>query len=260
MAILREPTLHFFAIAALALLGQRLIAGDGRTIELTPVFEADLLRRYQDQLSRPPTRAEAEAFMSGWKLDEALYREALREGLDRDDPTVRTLLINKLRARLLQQTRLAEPSEADLAQFLAQHRADYEAPLVYEHEFVSFPKQPGAAEERARYEARLKAGATPGSLGLRSTAANVNRERMVQEFGPEVADDIPRLPLGEWRELETNERLLLVKLNHIEGGLPPADVLHEQLLAGWKGQQAQRAVLKAAQAIASRYRFEEKAR
>ncbi|HYQ18511.1 MAG TPA: peptidylprolyl isomerase [Polyangiaceae bacterium] len=260
MAILREPTLHFFAIAALALLGQRLFVGDGRTIEVTPVLEADLLRRYQDQLSRPPTSAEAAAFMAGWKLDEALYREALREGLDRDDPTVRTLLINKLRDRLLLQSRLPEPSEADLSQYLEQHRGDFEAPLIYEHEFVAFAKQAGAEQERARYEAQLRGGATPSALGLRSTVANVNRERMVQEFGPEVADQIAKLTPGQWQELETSDRLLLVKLNRVEGGLPPADVLHAQLLAGWKGAQAQTAVLQAAQTIAARYRFEEKPR
>ena len=76
--LVREPTLHFFALAAAILLGQRLVAGDPRTIEITPALKADLLRRYQDQLNRPPTSAEAEAFMAAWKADEALYREALR--------------------------------------------------------------------------------------------------------------------------------------------------------------------------------------
>ncbi|HET7540064.1 MAG TPA: hypothetical protein VFK05_09330, partial [Polyangiaceae bacterium] len=51
--LLREPTLHFFAIAAAALLVQHAIVGDAQTIELTPALKADLMRRYQDQMGRP---------------------------------------------------------------------------------------------------------------------------------------------------------------------------------------------------------------
>ena len=261
LRLLREPTLHFFVVAAVALLVQRSIVGDARTIELTPALEADLLRRYHDQVGRAATPVEAEAVLANWKAEEALYREALRERLDRDDPTVRNLLINKLRERLLLQTPQREPSEAELQQFLEQHRADYELPLLYEHEYVVFPKQePGAEQLRAKYERQLAAGATPASLGLRSTVANVNRERIEQEFGPGVADQIRSLPAGQWRELETNDRLLLVKLNGIQGGLAAPAVLHEQLLAGWRASQAQKAVEQATQVVMRRYRFEEKSR
>lgn len=259
--LLREPTLHFFVIAAAALLVQRLVMGDAQTIELTPALKADLLRRYQDQMGRPATPSDAENIVANWKGEEVLYREALREQLDRDDPTVRNFLVGKMRDRLLLQTQLPEPSEAELQQFLEQHRADYEIPMLYEHEYAVFPKQqPGAVQQRAEYARKLVAGATPESLGLRSTVANVNRERIEQEFGPAVADQVRSLPAGQWRELETNDRLLLVKLNGTTGGLAPPALLHEQLLAGWKGAQAQKIVAQATQVVMKRYRFEEKSR
>lgn len=264
--LLREPTLHFFVLGAAALLVHRLVVGDPGTIELTPALKADLIRRYQDQMGHPPTSREAEAWVAAWKVDEALYREALREGIDREDPAVRGLLISKLRERLLLQARVRQPTAAELQQYLEQHRADYEVPLLYEHEFVAWPKQGPRAEqerarhERARYQRALTAGATPASLGLRSTAANVNRERMDQEFGPEVADRIRKLPPGQWHELETNDRFLLVKLNEIQGGLAPPARLHEQLLAGWQGAMAQKAVEQAIQVILQRYRFEDRSR
>jgi hypothetical protein len=248
-------------LAAALLGGQRLVMGDPRTIVLTPALKADLLRRYQDQLSRPPTSAEADAFITAWKGDEALYREALREGIDRDDPTVRNVLIGKMRERVLLGMRTPDPTEADLQQYLERHRGQFEAPLLYEHEYVVFPKaEPGAMQERANYERKLVAGATPAALGLRSTAANVIRSRIEQEFGAEVADRISRLPLGQWQELETSDRLLLVKLIGIQGGLPPPEVLHAQLVAGWKGEMEQKALAGAIRAIADRYRFEEKSK
>ena len=259
LRLLREPTLHFFALAAAALLLQRSLVGDAQTIELTPALKADLSRRFHDQMGRPATPEEAEAVLANWKAEEALYREALRERLDREDPTVRNLLISKMRERLLLQTPLGQPSEAELQQFLEQHRADYEAPLLYEHEYVVFPKQePGAEQLRAKSQPRLAAGATPTSLGLRSTVANVNRERIEQEFGPAVADQIRSLAPGQWHGLETNDRWLLVKMNQIQGGLAPPAVLHAQLLAGWQAARAQKAVEQATEAVKQRYRFQEK--
>jgi len=261
LRLLREPTLHFFAVAAAALLVQRLIVGDAQTIALTPALKADILRRFNDQMGRAARPAEIEGVLATWKVEEVLYREALREKLDRDDPTVRNLLISKMRERLLLQKPLGEPSEAELQQFLDQHRSDYEMPLLYEHEFVVFPKQePGAEQRRAKAASQLAAGATPASLGLRSTVANVNRERIEQEFGTTVADEISKLPPGQWHELETNDRLLLVKMNGIQGGLAPPALLHEQLLAGWKGSQAQKVMEEAAASVARRYLIEEKAR
>jgi hypothetical protein len=258
--LLREPTLHFFVLAAAAFLAHRLVLGDPHTIELTPRLKADLVRRYQDQIGRPPTSAEVEACVAAWKVDEALYREALRQGLDRDEPTVRNLLISTLRERLMLQTRLPEPTEAELQHYLEQHRADYETPLIFEHEFVAFPKQPGAERERDKYERSLAAGATPASLGLRSTAANVDRARIEREFGPEVADKIQHLPTGQWQKLETGDRLLLVKLHGIQGGLAAPALLHQQLLAGFQAAKRQEALERVSQEIARRYRFEEKSR
>ncbi len=256
--LVREPTLHFFLIAALALLVQRLFLGDSRTIVLKAPLKADLIRRYEDQIGRPPTKAESDALIASWKVDEALYREAIRERIDRDDPAVRTLLAGKVRDRLSLQTRIPEPSEAELQQYLEQNRSQFESPLVYEYTWVSFPKQdPGAAQLRAKYEAPLAAGATPASLGLQNGAANVDRERMDQDFGAQVAEQIRNLTIGRWQELETGDRLLLVKLIRIQGGLPEPEMLHEQLVALWKGAAAQKALAQATQAIAARYRFEE---
>lgn len=256
-SLLHEPTLHFFVLASVLLVGQKLIVGDPRTIEITPAIKADILRRYQDQLNRPLTSAEAAAFVETWKTNEALYREALRQGLDRDDATVRSVLISKMRARIGLQVRTPEPTEAELQQYLEQHRDEFETPLMYEHEYVVFPKGPGAQEKRAEYELQLQKGATPASLGLRSTAANVNHQRIEKEFGPDVAEKIIHLAPAQWHELETPDRLLLVKLIRIRGGLPKPETLHARLVAACKGAMQQKAEAKATQALTERYRFED---
>lgn len=253
-----EPTVHFFAVALVLVLAQRFVVGDPRTIVVTPALKADLIRRLQDQLGRPPDEAEAAAHLRMWKRDEALYREALREGIDRDDPAIRNLLIGKMRERAMLRTPLPEPSESDLQEYLERHRGEFEAPLIYEHEYVVFPKnEPGAEQRRAKYERELKAGASTAALGLRSVAANVNRERIEQEFGIETAKRICELPIGYWQELETQESLLLVRMIRVEGGLPKPEVLHERLVASWKASMQQGTIDRATQAVADQYRFEE---
>lgn len=257
----REPTLHFFLLALLLFVAHRLVVGDQRTIVLTPALKADILRRYQDQMGHKPDAAEVAAVLNAWKVDEALYREALQLGLEREDPTVRNVLISKMRERATLEARIPEPTESDLQQYLEQHRDQYEAPWTYEHEYVVFSKsEPGAEQKRAEAERQLQAGATPASLGLRSTGANVDRARIEQEFGPSVADAICKLAPGGWHELETPDRLLLVRMIGKQGGLPPAEVLHAQLEAGWRLGMTEKATARAARAIADRYRFEEPSR
>ncbi len=259
--LLRDPTIHFFILGALIFLVHRLVAGDSRTIVITPALRADLERRFQDQWGRSPSDAELNKDLQGWKCDEALYREALSQGLDREEPMVRTFLIDKLRDRAALQFPVPEPSEADLDQWLEQHRTLYEVPLVYEHEYVVFPKTgPGAEQQREKYERALKAGATPPSLGLRTVAANVRRERIEQDFGPEVARRICALPIGEWQPLENDKSLLLVRMIRIEGGMPSRDALRDRLVVDRRLALQQKAAERAAQSITARYRFEERSK
>ncbi len=259
--LLSEPTIHFFIIGAIVFLVHRLIAGDPRTIVISPALRNDLVRQFQDHSGRRPTGAEIDIALQTWKRDESLYREALRDGLDREDPMVRTILINKVRNRAALQFPVPEPSESELGQWLVEHRSLYEMPLVYEHEYVVFPKIGSAAEQqRAKYERALRGGATPTSLGLRTVAANVRRERIEQEFGPDLAKRICDLPVGEWQSLDNQNSLLLVRMIRIEGGLPSPEALHEQLVMDWKSTSQQEAVERAAQAIKARYRFEERSK
>jgi hypothetical protein len=147
--LVREPTVHFFALAAALFAVQGLAAGDGRTIVVTPALTADIVRRLHDQLGRAPSRKEAEAAIEAWQTDEAVYREAVRDGLDRNDPTVRSVLIGKIRERALLQARIPEPTQTELDEYLAAHRAQFETPLIYEHQYVVLPKS-----ERATGSAR----------------------------------------------------------------------------------------------------------
>jgi hypothetical protein len=259
--LLAEPTLHFAAIGALLFVAHRVVAGDGRTITVSPVLKDDLARRFRDQSGRWPNAAELDAELRTWKTDEALYREALRERLDRDDAVVRTILADKLRARAALEFDNREPSETQLDQWLADHRSRYETPLRYDCEYVSFPKsEPSAERARASYERALAAGAKPATLGRTLYGFNLTREDLQEKLGTDLTDRICSLPVAQWTRLETPTDLLLWRVGHLEGGLPSRQELRSRLVYDWQSEMRRRAVEQGVQSIVARYRFAEQSR
>ncbi|HEY5958936.1 MAG TPA: peptidylprolyl isomerase [Polyangiaceae bacterium] len=259
---LREPTVHFLVIGAFLFLIHRLIAGDPRTIEVTPALRNDLTQRFRDQTGRWPNPAELETALHNWKSDEALYREALRERLERNDEIMRSALAERIRARAASEAPQREPTESDLEQWLAQHRELYEAPRLYEYEYVTFKRSPDktAEELRKQYERAIKAGRDRASLGRPVFAAKLPRELIREQLGPELTERICSLAVGEWTPLENQESLFLARLNATEGGLPSPDVLHARMQGDWKAFMQQQAVEHAVQTIVDRYRFVERTR
>ena len=253
-----EPTVQFFFLGALLFLAHRLVAGDARVITVTPGVRAEVARRFRDRSGRPPTPPELENELRAWKRDEALYREALRDHLDRDDAAVRTVLADRVRARAALAIPRREPTQADLDRWLAAHRSMYETPRRYDYESVAFPKsQPGAAIQRDRYEQALAGGANPRALGRPIVGGNLTAEDLGQRLGPALAAQIERLPVGAWQRLESGDDLLLVRLDAVGGGMPDPAELRKRLVTDWSFAERQRAVDQAVQAIVDRYRFEE---
>lgn len=257
--LLSEPTLHFFMLGALVFLVHRVFGDDSRTVEISPGLRADLTRQFQDRMGKTPSPAELDLELQRWKLDEVLYREALRAGLDREDASIRSLLTDKLRARLTQETPIREPSDSELDQWLLQHRDLYETQVLYEHEYIVFEgKDQSAQQKREQSQRALTAGATPASLGLRTVAAKITRERIERDFGRELADRIIGLAPGTWQALPATESLLLLRMIGIEGGLPSREQVRERLVNDWQAALKQAAVERKAQALLGHYRFEER--
>jgi hypothetical protein len=257
--LLREPTLHFFALGALLFLLHHLIVGDPRTIVVTPGVRAAVARRFQDHAGRPPTPAEAEAALADWKREEALYREALREGLDRDDATVRGVLVDKMRARAALEAPRHDPTDAELEQWLADHRASYDSPPRYDLEWVVFPRsQPASAQQRDAWERAVRGGADPKGLGRPIFGATVTADDARERFGYGLSERVRSLPLGAWQRDESPQDLLLVRLSRVEGGPATLNEVRPRLAADYALAARDQTVARAAQAIADRYRYEER--
>ena len=257
--LLREPLIHFFILGALLFGAHRLVVGNPRVIVVSAGLRADMERRFRDQIGRRPTPAELEKALDAWKRDEALYREALLQRIERDDPAVRMALVNNLHMRAVQEMPKHEPADAELDQFLALHRKDYELPLRYDFEMVAFAKSESSAELlRSNYQRALAAGAKPRTLGRPIVSGTLAREDLTEKFGVALSGSICALPPGQWQGLESQESLLLVRVNGTEGGLPSRDSLRERLTYDWVNAMKQQAVDRMVEDVFRRYRVEER--
>jgi hypothetical protein len=255
---LGQPALHFLVLGALLFAGHRVVVGEPNAIVVTPSVKADLVRRFQDEQGRAPTAAESEAALRAWKLEEALFREALRRGLDRDDRGVRSLLIEKLRAQALLQAPKRQPTEAELARWLDAHRSLYETPQRYLLEWLTVDKsQAGAQALRGELEAKLKAGADPTQLKLPVFGANLDGATARERLGEKLASELATLPPGQWSASETATELLVYRVKSVSGGLPEPAELRERLLVDCSAAQQAEAAAAALEKLAAQYRFEE---
>lgn len=255
--LLREPLLHFFALGLLIFAVHRRVAGDARTIVVTPGVEAELTRRFRDQQGRSPSPKELEAALRVWEQEEALYREAQQERLDRDDPAVRTVLIDKLRMRAALEVERREPTEAQLREWFAAQRARYETPLRYELEWVAFAKEDAkSVSARETFERSVKQGAEPRFLGRPIYGAKLTVEEVKERFGEALAAAVSALPRHAWQRSESAHDLLLVRVNDVAGGLPSFEELRPRLGVDWSADDQQRAVGRVLQKVVDRYRFQ----
>lgn len=235
------------------------LAPDPHTIVIDHGVQADLARRFQDQAGRKPTDAEFERLLRDWKREEVLYREALVNGIDREDPTIRTTLADKMRARAALEIPARAPSEAELHDWLEKHRGMYEAPLVYDYEFVSFDRaEPKAPKQFDEYERRVASGADVRTLGRPILGGNLSAEDMRERLGAETAEQITKLVPGDWKRIETGQALLLARVNRTSGGLPDKEELHRRLVADWTFATREEAIERAVQKLVKQYRFEER--
>lgn len=253
----REPTVHFFILGALLFLVHRLVVGDPHIIVVSPGLRGELARRFRDQVGRAPDPAELEGALRDWKRDEALFREALRERLDRDDPSIRNILIGNLRTRMALEAPKVDPSDAELDRWFATHRSLYERPLRYTLEWVAFAKGTApAAAQREKFQRAAESGADPRFLGKPIFGATLTTDEARDKLGASVSERLAGLTLARWQPAESASDLLLVRVNEVEGGLPSADELRPRLIVDLTNAERQRSVERAVQAVVARYRFE----
>jgi len=195
-ALRSEPLLHFLLLGAVLFglhgaLGGSPCVGGGEPVvvdaQLVGWLEASELRR----LGRAPTEDELDAAIAGQVRDAVLLAEARRRGLDAGDTVVDRRLLQKMEF-LLEGS--AQPTDADLLEWLAEHPDRYAAPahLAITQRYFSADRRADARADAIAARASQDPG-DPFPLGL---ALAGPADRLQRDLG--LRADLTTLPEGAW--------------------------------------------------------------
>ena len=148
---MHEPLLQFLAIALVLFVTNQLIHGSSvqisnELITISPGRVQQIAESYRLLAGRLPSRAELQALVNDFADEEIAYREAIAMGLDTDDTIVRRRMRQKLEFLAEDAEASEEPTDEQLAGWLAEHAADYRLP-----ERISFRHVMASADVRGEH-------------------------------------------------------------------------------------------------------------
>ncbi|MCB2073220.1 MAG: peptidyl-prolyl cis-trans isomerase [Novosphingobium sp.] len=275
--IARVDPLVLFLIAGLALYlvldAAGLVRGNDRVIV---VDEARLSAFMASQGGRDPggkasllDAAERRELIAAYVRDEALYREALALGLDREDSAIRRRLVQSLRFSLQDEgndeATAGKPSDAELRAFFESHRDRFlESPTVsFSHVFFDKRRRgTGAAQSAAREAKPMAATGDWLAMGDRypyqRSQTGVTEATLAAELGEEAAQRIFALDAesGRWQgPVESGLGFHLVRIERkTAGGVPEFDDIRPALAEQWAREQREQALDGAIDRIVGEYR------
>jgi len=267
---LKEPLLHFVllgvAIFALdALLGKRTVQAGADSIVVSQGRIENLAALFAKTWQRPPTAAELRGLVDDYVLEEALYREGVALGVDRNDTIIRRRVRQKMEFVVNDIAELAEPTGEQLADWLAERQESYTQPARYRFRqlFLSPDRRGDSLQADAeKLLVRLRAadvGFDPRPLGdvslLEHAYPDVSAEVVVRSFGQDFAERLAEAPVGEWTgPIESSFGLHLVFVDASTPGAPPdLDDVRADVVRDWSYAQRDATSRRYYEELLSRY-------
>jgi hypothetical protein len=227
----RAPLLHFLVLGGVLFGAERALVPNVDPIVFTAADVAAFRQDWTLEMQRAPTAAEESAGLQGRADEEALLREALRLGLDRTDPVVRSRLAQNLRfaegakggndeARLREAFALGMPradvvvrrrlveamrercaaqvrvSDAEVEAYIAAHPERYAIPQRYDFEQVFFAS--GADPETPARAALASARPRGDAFALGDSFRAQTLDAVLRDFGPAIAQALQGAEPGHW--------------------------------------------------------------
>ncbi len=243
--IIREPLIHFLLLGGL-LFGahsvlnraedesqEKIVISAGQIENITATFA----KVWQ----RPPTSSELKGLIDDHVKEEILGREAVKLGLDQNDTVIRRRLQQKMEFLTEDFAAAAEPTDAELADYLAKHPAQFarEQRFTFRQVFLSPERRGDRLEADAaallvdlkQHGAAADVSVFGDSFLLPHEWSDEPQRGVASQFGPRFATTLGKLNLGEWAgpiQSEYGAHLVLVT-RHTEGRLPALDEVREEV-------------------------------
>ncbi len=267
--LIHEPLLHFLLIGAAIFSAHHLVYGPpgdepGRIAITQRQIEAMAIS-FARTWQRPPTKQELEGLISDRVREEVYYREALAMGLDRDDTIVRRRLRQKLEFISEDATALAEPTDANLVDYLKSHADDFrvERQFTFNHIYLNPDKhRERLTQEAAELLIQLQQkgrDADPSSFGdpflLERRLEAAPAAEIAKQFGEKFGANLGALPIGQWQgPVESGYGVHLVFVEErSEGRVPELAEVRDAVQREWTNARRLEATEKFFQALLKRY-------
>lgn len=244
--LIREPLVHFLLLAALVFAAHGLLARSEQSRSIIDVSQSkieQLTGLFAKTWQRPPAATEVKGLIDDYVKEEVYVREALRLGLDLDDPVIRKRLRMKMEFLVNAEADSASPTDAGLQAFLDTHRDQFSLPprIAFEQIFLSTQKRGSGA----RGEAQTLLVALNRTPALAATAGDAtllpaylpltDQQHIAQIFGGDFAAAVIKLPPGEWKgPFPSDVGLHLVRVTDDRPGrLPALAEIRSQVESAW---------------------------
>ncbi|MDW4500329.1 peptidylprolyl isomerase [Sulfitobacter sp. D35] len=260
--ILTSPLIHFFVLGGMifalyALLDDGVPEMSEDQITLTQSDAARIAEQFRGTWNRPPTGEELEQLMQARVLEEALAREAMALGLDRDDAVIRQRLTTKMQFLAEATVASIEPSDDALQTYLDANAEVFRTPESVAFQQVVLPIDDPAGQDDIRDA--LANGADPASVGVASMLpARLPLSPVplvVRTFGAGFAEALAALPVGEWQgPVQSSYGLHVVKVTEREAAvLPTLEQIRDRVETEWRADRMREAREAFGAALLDRY-------
>lgn len=196
--------LVFAGVKGLGLPLWQVPADEGRRIEVSSSFVHGLAWLHSERTGQVADEAQRQALAHNYAEEEVLFREARALGLDEGDTIIRRRMVQKMRFLVEDAIPVAEPTEQDLLQVLAQHPGRFEAESAARFTQVILPSQRSEAEVQAVL-AQARAGRPEAAAALGISLATAPAEGLLpralieRRYGVKVAEAAVQGPLQTWQ-------------------------------------------------------------
>lgn len=197
---LREPLVHFLAAGSVLFLVMGQFGGQNGLDRNITIDEAEVTRlatQWEQTWRRPPSVEELDNLIRDYIKEEVYFREAMRLGLDADDPVIRRRLRAKMEFLATAQVQNMEPTDAVMNIYYNKHRARYAEKPVFSLDQMFA----GDDEDKARSMiSALNAGSPVKTepLSVDGSMDNAQFDDVEREFGDVFANSLRSLPTGRW--------------------------------------------------------------
>jgi PPIC-type PPIASE domain len=247
--LIREPFIHFLLLGAAIFIANRLVSGRAENqpgkIVITQGQITSLVIGFSRTWQRPPTREELEGLIRDRVREEVYYREAVAMGLDRDDAIIRRRLQQKLEFVTDDVAAPAEPTDAELAEYLKTHADVFRTDRRFSFSQVYLdPSKRGEHLAQDANELLIQLRQQGRDVDLSSLGdafllehrfeAAPNSE-IAKQFGEKFAAKLTDLPIGQWSSpIESGYGMHLVFVEErTEGRLPELAEVRDAVSRDW---------------------------